>query len=87
MHFSPGNIVRSRAGRDKGTMYCVLSVVQNRVLVADGYKRTISNPKPKNPLHLELVNAEETQVKTDAEIRQILAGMTESPQREDKGGN
>ena len=85
MHFH-GNIVRSRAGRDKGTVYYVLSVEQNRVLVADGHKRKVSNPKPKNPLHLEMVNAGETLVKTDAEIRHILAGMTESPQREDKGG-
>ena len=38
----------------------MLSVEQNQVLVADGHKRKVSNPKPKNPLHLEMVNAGET---------------------------
>lgn len=48
----PGRIVCSRAGRDKGCYMMVTKVNDKRVLVADGKKRRLDNPKPKNQKHL-----------------------------------
>jgi len=48
-----GRIVISRAGRDRGTAYVVLSdPVEGRVLVIDGRGRTAKRPKRKNVKHL-----------------------------------
>ena len=48
-----GRIVISKAGRDKGTAYAVLSLPsEDRVLVADGKTRTCDHPKTKNVRHL-----------------------------------
>jgi len=49
----PGQLVSSRAGRDRGRYYLVIGVVDERtVLVADGQVRRVANPKRKNPRHL-----------------------------------
>lgn len=84
MRFIPGNIVRSSAGRDCGRLYVVIAVVEGRVLLADGRKRTISTPKPKNPGHLQLVRQGEPAA-TDEEIREFLHGLGASAGVE--GGN
>ena len=48
-----GRIVISRAGRDKGTAYVVLTdPADGRVLVVDGRGRTMERPKCKNVKHL-----------------------------------
>lgn len=50
----PGDIVRSRRGKDEGQLHAVLSIVDERyALVADGGKRRFDRPKRKNMLHLE----------------------------------
>lgn len=50
----PGDIVRSRRGRDEGQLAVVISLVDERfALVADGDKRRFDRPKRKNVLHLE----------------------------------
>ncbi len=50
----PGDIVRSRRGKDEGQLLAVLSIVDERyALVADGDKRRFDRPKRKNVLHLE----------------------------------
>jgi large subunit ribosomal protein L14e len=50
----PGDIVRSRRGKDEDELLIVLSIVDERtVLVADGDKRRFDRPKRKNVLHLE----------------------------------
>ncbi len=47
-----GQIVRSKAGRDKTQYFVVVGAKQNRVMVADGKRHLLATPKPKNPLHL-----------------------------------
>lgn len=84
MQFSPGNIVRSTAGRDKNHLYVVVAVTPKRVMVADGHKRTISAPKPKNFLHLQLVSHAGC-ANTDDEIRHFL--QKTGSQADEKGGN
>ena len=49
----PGRVVVSRAGRDRGAAYVVLTdPAQDRVLLIDGRGRTRERPKRKNVKHL-----------------------------------
>ena len=50
-----GEAVISLQGRDKGKYYVVVEVQGDRVLVADGVKRKLNNPKIKNVKHLRLL--------------------------------
>lgn len=48
-----GQVVRSKAGRDKGKVFVVLDIVDNEyVLLADGDYRKIDAPKKKKIKHL-----------------------------------
>ena len=49
-----GWIVRAAAGRDKGGIFCVVGVDQERgrLLLADGKRRKIARPKAKKPGHV-----------------------------------
>mgnify|MGYP000306333126 CR=1 FL=1 len=52
----PGAIVRSLAGRDLGSCYVVVRVVDERfVTVANGRRRPVARPKQKNRRHLEVL--------------------------------
>lgn len=50
-----GGAVISLQGRDKGSYYVVVEVRGDKVLVADGVKRRLDNPKIKNVKHLRLL--------------------------------
>lgn len=52
-----GQIVYSKAGRDKGCFFAVLKVEGNRCAVADGKKRRVERPKLKNVKHLGFTNS------------------------------
>lgn len=53
----PGALVRSLAGRDRGTCYVVLRQVdERRVAVSNGRDRTFDRPKLKNRRHLEVLS-------------------------------
>lgn len=44
-----GQVVKSRAGRDKGRIFLVLDIVDNQyVKIVDGDLRKLDNPKQKN---------------------------------------
>ncbi len=47
-----GQVVYSRAGRDVTAVYAVVGTQQDRILLADGAKRTLHQPKKKNRRHL-----------------------------------
>ncbi len=50
----PGQLVRSRAGRDKGKHYLVLKIWDEKtVLLVNGKNRTLDKPKKKNIIHLQ----------------------------------
>lgn len=86
MGLEPGQLVTSIAGRDRGQLYLVCSVLQNGfVLVTDGHKRPVARPKRKNPRHLKFhsVAAEELRNKwvqgeavVDAEVQAALTTLT-----------
>lgn len=45
MDFVKGQLVRSKAGRDKTRTYAVLDVEGEILALADGSHRTVANPK------------------------------------------
>ena len=54
MDFRCGNIVLSKAGRDKGNYFIITKVVDTQfVEIADGDLRKVDNPKKKKIKHLE----------------------------------
>lgn len=52
MEFQVGEVVRSKAGRDKGTFLAVAGIEGGYPLLCDGKHRPLQRPKRKNPLHL-----------------------------------
>ena len=56
MDIVTGSAVYSRAGRDKGELFIVLSVKDGYVYMSDGSTRKLSNPKKKKIKHLNRTN-------------------------------
>ena len=50
-----GGIVVSEQGHDKGCLYVICEVQGEYLLVADGVKRKLENPKKKNAKHVRLL--------------------------------
>ncbi|AIS53169.1 LSU ribosomal protein L14E [Thermoanaerobacter kivui] len=77
-----GQIVRSKAGRDKGRVFVVVGKFDdNHVLISDGDLRKIEKPKKKKIKHLQRYNEVLTQIKdkilkgdnlTNKEIKKAL---------------
>jgi len=54
---SPGQLVKSRAGRDKGRLFIVIGIADDQyVTIADGDLRRVEKPKRKKIRHLSKVN-------------------------------
>ena len=53
MEIKVGSIVRSKAGRDKGDFFIVLSVEDNYVYMANGELRKVDQPNKKKLRHLQ----------------------------------
>jgi ribosomal protein L14E/L6E/L27E len=52
-----GQVVRSKAGRDKGKVFLILEILDDKyVLIVDGDMRKIENPKKKKIKHLVVYN-------------------------------
>lgn len=77
----PGQIVRSKAGRDQAGVFLVLEILDAKhVTIVDGHRHKLSNPKKKRVIHLqpfraivedfETMKAERTF--NDARIRKII---------------
>nr|WP_243700692.1 RNA-binding protein [Caldanaerobacter subterraneus] len=77
-----GQVVRSKAGRDKGRVFVVVGRVdEQHVLIADGDLRKIEKPKKKKYKHLQRYNdvllavkekLEKGESLTNEEIRRLL---------------
>lgn len=53
----PGQLVKSKAGRDKGRLFIVVAIVDDQyVTIADGDLRRAEKPKRKKIRHLSKVN-------------------------------
>jgi ribosomal protein L14E/L6E/L27E len=79
-----GQLVRSRAGRDKGKYYLVLAAADEKtLLLADGRKTPVKQPKRKNIRHLQftrqvaadLSRKRQDEPVRDEEIRAAMAAM------------
>ena len=85
----PGQLVRSKAGRDRGRHYLVIKVIGPReVLLSDGRKRPLARPKKKNVAHLQpylrFAEIEElvgSQKLTDSQVIKYLCEL--APQEEE----
>lgn len=53
MKFESGMLVRSKAGRDKGSIYVIIYTDEKAVFVSDGEKYSIRHMKRKNRIHLQ----------------------------------
>ena len=60
MGFKTGQLVISKAGRDKGKPLVITGFDGNSVLVCDGKERPLERPKKKNPRHLQATSIELT---------------------------
>jgi len=82
VNISIGQLVTSSAGRDQTSIYLVVGIQQNKLLLlANGRERTFMNPKQKNIRHVNVLKpiaqgvAEKIQSGmkiTDEEIRQAI---------------
>lgn len=81
-----GDIVRSLQGRDAGQIYLVVGVTTERILLADGERRTPRRPKAKNPRHIAALATADAQTlerlqagrpPSDDEIRQLIGALME----------
>ena len=50
-----GGVAQSVAGRDKGRLYLIVGAEGEKLLLADGKYRQVSNPKVKNKKHVRLL--------------------------------
>lgn len=53
MEYRVGQLVRSKAGRDKGIDFVVVKADNGYVYVADGRMRKLENPKKKKIKHIQ----------------------------------
>ncbi|MCL2678128.1 MAG: KOW domain-containing RNA-binding protein, partial [Clostridiales bacterium] len=51
--FSPGQLVRSKQGRDQQQYYLVMQIKDDFLFLTDGRKRGVKNPKKKNARHVQ----------------------------------
>jgi ribosomal protein L14E/L6E/L27E len=52
-----GQVVKSRAGRDKGRIFLVINIIdEQNLLIVDGDMRKLDNPKQKKLRHLIVYN-------------------------------
>ena len=92
MYDYTGCIVRATAGRDREGLFCVMGVDQERqrLLLADGKRRRVSRPKPKQlghvtPLtdhlrgfyHPAIRKLKQGEPVSDRELRRALAAFKE----------
>lgn len=75
-----GQIVCSKAGRDKGYFMVVVSEQDGYLLVCDGKERPLERPKRKNQKHISPTNTvlEKDSYKTNKSLRKALAVYRDS---------
>ena len=51
----PGMMARSRAGRDKGSLYLIMKTEGENVYLTDGVRRPLAKPKKKKYRHIQII--------------------------------
>lgn len=73
-----GQVVYSAAGHDKDSFYVVVQVeADGSCRIADGKRRSLENPKRKNPKHLRPTRSaiQLAQIGSDKALRRALAAL------------
>ena len=87
MDIVKSNIVKSTAGRDEGDLFFVLDTQEEFLLLADGKRRRVENPKRKKRKHVSLVGESHSVVAekirssekvTNSELHKALAAYAGS---------
>lgn len=87
---NPGRVVESKAGRDKGKLFVIMSVGDGCVFVADGKTRKTSSPKKKNLKHIatkpfvydKIMSGYAAGEVLDARVREFLKRVQDSRKEE-----
>ena len=53
MYLETGSLVKSLAGKDKGSYFCVVELINNYCFLRDGDLRKVEKPKRKNISHVQ----------------------------------
>ena len=94
MDIVKSNIVKSTAGRDEGDLFFVLDTQEEFLLLADGKRRRVENPKRKKCKHVAYVGESHSVVAekirssekiTNSELRKALAACTGSGNQDQEG--
>ncbi len=72
-----GTVVRSSAGRDKGSLLAVVGSEQKKVFVCDGKERPVERPKSKNIRHVESIgiSLNESEMQTNRMLKKALGRL------------
>lgn len=75
MELKVGQLVYSRAGRDRGKFLAVVDITEKGVFIADGKERPLERPKCKNPKHLAATSTvlDSGSMSTNRALRQAIA--------------
>lgn len=94
MDIVKSNIVKSTAGRDEGDLFFVLDIQEEFLLLADGKRRRVENPKRKKCKHVTFVGESHCVVAekirssekiTNSELRKALAACTGGGNQDQEG--
>ena len=94
MDFVKGQLVRSKAGRDKGQLFYVIDTDEQYVYLVDGKSRKLEKPKRKKRKHVEQVPRTESRIAEkirngekvlNSELRKELASFGQK-QSQNQGG-
>lgn len=94
MDIVKSNIVKSTAGRDEGDLFFVLDIQEEFLLLADGKRRRVENPKRKKRKHVAFVGESHSVVAekirssekiTNSELRKALAACTGGGNQDQEG--
>ncbi len=85
MDIKVGTIVCSKAGRDKGRFFAVLSLSGDFAAIADGDFRKTANPKRKNLKHLAPTawEADAALLSADKQLYDAIRKCVDDRQKED----
>jgi ribosomal protein L14E/L6E/L27E len=94
MDIAKSSIVKSVAGRDAGDLFFVLAAEGDFLLLADGKRRRVEQPKRKRRKHVVLVAQSETPVAlkirssekiTNSELRRAIAAISGGNHQDQEG--
>jgi hypothetical protein len=80
MDINRGQVVRSKAGHDKGDFQTVLAVELPYLLLCDGKRRSLEKPKRKKAMHVACTKTvlSEEQLRTNRQIKIALRSFQEN---------